>query len=61
MAIHPTAIIDPDADISREAEVGPYCIIGSAVSIGARTRLLAHVALEGKRKGVQANVFAPAA
>ncbi|MBV8865310.1 MAG: acyl-ACP--UDP-N-acetylglucosamine O-acyltransferase [Acidobacteriaceae bacterium] len=59
MAIHPTAIIDPDADISREAEIGPYCIIGSSVSIGARTRLLAHVYLEGKLKIGKDNVFYP--
>lgn len=59
MAIHPTAIIDPDADISREAEIGPYCIIGSAVSIGARTRLVAHVYMEGKLTVGKDNVFYP--
>ncbi len=59
MAIHPTAIIDPDADISREAEIGPYCIIGSGVTIGARTRLMAHVYLEGKLTIGKDNVFYP--
>jgi UDP-N-acetylglucosamine acyltransferase len=59
MAIHPTAIIDPDADISREAEIGPYCIIGSGVTIGARTRLLAHVYLEGKLTIGKDNIFYP--
>ena len=59
MAIHPTAIIDPDADISSEAEIGPYCIIGSAVSIAARTRLLAHVYMEGKLTVGKDNVFYP--
>ena len=59
MAIHPTAIIDPDADISREAEIGPYCIVGSGVAIGARTRLLAHVYLEGKLTIGKDNVFYP--
>ncbi len=59
MAIHPTAIIDPDADISREAEIGPYCIVGSSVTIGARTRLLAHVYLEGKLTIGKDNVFYP--
>ncbi|MBV9296138.1 MAG: acyl-[acyl-carrier-protein]--UDP-N-acetylglucosamine O-acyltransferase, partial [Acidobacteriaceae bacterium] len=48
MGIHPTAIIDPKAEISSDAEIGPYCIIGSGVNIGARTRLIAHVYLEGK-------------
>ncbi len=59
MAIHPTAIIDPDADISREAEIGPYCIVGSSVTIGARTRLLAHVYLDGKLTIGKDNVFYP--
>ena len=59
MAIHPTAIIDPDADISREAEIGPYCIIGSGVTIGARSRLIAHVYLEGKLTIGKDNVFYP--
>src|SRR4029077_2359531 len=43
MPIHPTAIVDPQAHIADTAEVGPYCIIGAGVKIGARTRLLAHV------------------
>ena len=59
MAIHPTAIIDPDANISPEAEVGPYCVIGCGVSIGARTRLLAHVYLEGKLTIGKDNLFYP--
>jgi UDP-N-acetylglucosamine acyltransferase len=59
MAIHPTAIVDPDADISREAEIGPYCIIGSGVTIGPRTRLMAHVYLEGKLTIGKDNLFYP--
>ncbi len=59
MAVHPTAIIDPDANISREAEIGPYCIIGSGVTIGARTQLLAHVYLEGKLTVGKDNIFYP--
>ena len=59
MAIHPTAIVDPDANISREAEIGPYCIVGSSVTIGARTRLVAHVYLEGKLTIGKDNLFYP--
>jgi UDP-N-acetylglucosamine acyltransferase len=59
MAIHQTAIVDPDADISREAEIGPYCVIGSGVTIGARTRLIAHVYLEGKLTVGRDNLFYP--
>jgi UDP-N-acetylglucosamine acyltransferase len=59
MAIHPTAIVASDADISSEAEIGPYCVIGSGVSIGSRTRLMAHVYLEGKLTIGKDNVFYP--
>lgn len=59
MPIHPTAIVDPDAFISPEAEVGPYCIVGGGVTIGARTRLIAHVYLEGKLTIGKDNVFYP--
>lgn len=59
MAIHPTAIVDPDTNIAHDAEIGPYCIIGSGVTIGSRTRLLAHVYLEGKLTIGKDNVFYP--
>jgi len=59
VAIHPTAIVDPQTDISPEAEVGPYCIIGSGVSIGPRTRLIAHVYMEGKLTIGADNTFYP--
>jgi UDP-N-acetylglucosamine acyltransferase len=59
MAIHPTAIIHSGAEISPDADIGPYCIIGDKVSIGARTRLLAHVYLEGRLTIGEDNVFYP--
>ena len=59
MAIHSTAIIDSKAEIAADAEIGPYCIIGSDVEIGARTRLMAHVFLEGKLSIGEDNIFFP--
>lgn len=59
MGIHPTAIIDPHAEISSDAEIGPYCIVGSNVAIGPRTRLVAHVYLEGKLTIGSDNIFYP--
>ncbi len=57
--IHPTAIIHPHAEIASDAEIGPYCIVGDRVSIGARTRLLAHVFLEGPLAIGDDNTFYP--
>jgi UDP-N-acetylglucosamine acyltransferase len=59
MAIHPSAIVDSSAEISADAEIGPYCIVGSGVHIGARTRLMAHVYLEGKLTIGESNTFFP--
>jgi UDP-N-acetylglucosamine acyltransferase len=59
MAIHPTAIIHPEARVADSAEIGPYCIIGSGVEIGARTRLMAHAYVEGVTTIGEDNVFFP--
>ncbi len=59
MAIHPTAIVDPQARIADTAEIGPYCIIGADVEIGAHTRLTANVYVEGITTIGEDNVFYP--
>ncbi len=59
MPIHPTAIVDAGATIADSAEIGPYCVIGSGVRIGARTRLMSHVVLEGKLTIGEDNIFFP--
>lgn len=45
--IHPTAIISDGASIAGDAIIGPYCVIGSAVEIGAGVRLMSHVVVDG--------------
>ena len=59
MAIHPSAIVHAQAHVSPDAEVGPYCIVGANVTVGARTRLLAHVYLEGRLTIGEDNTFYP--
>jgi UDP-N-acetylglucosamine acyltransferase len=59
MSIHPTAIVDPQARVAESAEIGPYCIVGAEVEIGPRTRLMAHVYLEGPTWIGEDNVFFP--
>src|SRR5712692_714915 len=59
MAIHPTAIVDSQAHIAASAEVGPYCIIAADVEIGERTRLMAHVYVEGVATIGDDNLFYP--
>jgi len=59
MAIHPAAIVHPQARIAESAEIGPYCVIGADVEIGARTRLLAHLYLDGPLIVGEDNIFYP--
>ena len=59
MPVHPTAIVDPGASIAATAEIGPYCIVGAQVEIGAGTRLMANVYLEGPTTIGEDNVFYP--
>ncbi|HEY1340177.1 MAG TPA: acyl-ACP--UDP-N-acetylglucosamine O-acyltransferase [Bryobacteraceae bacterium] len=59
MPIHPTAIVDPKARIAESAEIGPYCIVGAEVEIGARTRLMANLYLEGPAWIGEDNLFYP--
>lgn len=44
--VHPTAIVDPTAELGHGVEVGPYTIIGPDVVVGDRTVLGPHVTLE---------------
>ncbi|MEM9013219.1 MAG: UDP-3-O-(3-hydroxymyristoyl)glucosamine N-acyltransferase [Pseudomonadota bacterium] len=44
-AIHPTAVIDPTADLPPDAAVGPYAVIGPDVRIGQGARIDAHVSI----------------
>jgi len=59
MPIHPTAIVDPKAEIAESADVGPYCVIGSEVHIGEGTRLMANNYLEGPTWIGEDNIFFP--
>jgi len=59
MAIHPTAIVDSGACIAESAEIGPYSIIGADVKVGPRTRVMAHVVMEGPLEIGEDNIFFP--
>lgn len=59
MPIHSTAIVDRSARVAESAEIGPYSIVGAEVEIGARTKLMAHVFLEGPLAIGEDNVFFP--
>ena len=45
--IHPTAVIDPQAEIGEDARIGAYCVIEGPVRLGRGSVLHAHVTLMG--------------
>jgi UDP-N-acetylglucosamine acyltransferase len=45
MAVHPTAIIHPSAQIAEGAEIGPYAIIEEQVIIGKGTSIGPHAVI----------------
>ncbi len=45
--IHPTAIIDPKAEIDSSVEIGAYSIIEAGVRIDSGTTVASHVILQG--------------
>ena len=45
--IHPTAIVDPKAELDASVTVGPYTLVGPNVKVGAGTTIAGHVVLEG--------------
>ncbi|MCC7342325.1 MAG: acyl-ACP--UDP-N-acetylglucosamine O-acyltransferase [Bryobacterales bacterium] len=59
MPIHPTALVDAGARVAETAEIGPYCVIGADVEIGAGTRLMANLYIEGPTWIGEDNVFYP--
>ncbi len=59
MAVHPTAVVDSGARVHESAEIGPFCVIADEVEVGAGTRLLAHVYVEGPITIGDDNLFYP--
>ena len=45
--IHPSAIVDSQAELAEDVVVGPFCLVGPKVCIGVGTVLRSHVVVEG--------------
>ena len=45
--IHETAVVDPEAHIADDVEIGPFCVIGPHVTIESGCRLLNSVTVVG--------------
>ncbi len=56
--IHPTAIIEPGAQLGADVQIGAYAFVGGGVTLGAGTRLHHHASVEGNTAlGERCEVF----
>ena len=59
MKAHATSIVDPAAVVADDVEIGPFCVVGPKVRIGAGCRLVGRVILTGPIAAGCRNVFHP--
>ncbi|MCP3018658.1 acyl-ACP--UDP-N-acetylglucosamine O-acyltransferase [Cupriavidus basilensis] len=45
--IHPSALVDPKAELAADVTVGPFSIVGPNVRLGSGTQVGAHTTIEG--------------
>ncbi|MHC4808880.1 MAG: acyl-ACP--UDP-N-acetylglucosamine O-acyltransferase [Planctomycetota bacterium] len=57
--VHPTAIVDPAAELAADVHVGPFTVIGPGVRIGEGTRILGQCWLEGPTRIGRENLLYP--
>jgi UDP-N-acetylglucosamine acyltransferase len=57
--IHPTAQVDPAAELADDVTVGPYCVIGPRVVIGSGTVLESHAIVIGNTRMGRNNRLSP--
>ena len=57
--VHPSAHVSPRAKLGEGVVVGPLCVVGDDVEIGAGTRLLASCVVLGATRMGEGNVVFP--
>ncbi len=57
--VHPTAVIDAEAEIGTDVRIGPYCVIGKKVQLGDGCHLKSHVVMAGPCTIGSNNTFYP--
>lgn len=57
-AIHPAAVVDRNAKLGADVEIGAYSTVGPRVVIGDRVRVMSHVVIEGNTTiGADCSIF----
>ena len=45
--IHPSAVVDPQAELAGDVQIGPLCVVSGPVRLAAGVRLIASVHIQG--------------
>lgn len=59
VTIHPSAVIDPGAQIGARVNIGPFCHVGAGVTLHDDVRLVSHVVVDGDTTVGEAAVLYP--
>lgn len=57
--IHPTAVVDPAANLDADVKIGPLCHVGPSVTLGQGTQLISHVSILGPTEIGRENTIWP--
>ncbi len=56
--IHPTAIVEPGAQLGEGVEIGPFCFVSATAEIGDGSVLLSHASVHGRtRLGARCKLY----
>ena len=57
--IHPSAVIEPGAQIAEDVSIGPFCYIGPEVTLHSRVQIKSHVVVTGNTEIEEETVVYP--
>ena len=57
--LHSSAVVHPRAQVADGCEIGPFCVVGEHVALGAGCRLHSHVVIDGHTRLGRGNEIFP--
>jgi UDP-N-acetylglucosamine acyltransferase len=58
VAIHPSSVVEPGARLGEGVRIGPFCMVGSDVTLGDGCELVSHAVVAGRTSiGPRARIF----
>ena len=57
--VHASSVVHPGAQLAADVEIGPFCTVGESVVLGAGSKLISHVVIDGDTRAGSGNTFFP--